>query len=62
MYRLKNSYINSFIFISHFFPQAPWCNVYALMVVTMKKSGKLQLEYRVLLSFVIAQRGHNFRF
>ena len=28
----------------------------------MKKSGKLQLEYRVLLSFVIAQRGHNFRF
>ena len=27
-----------------------------------KKSGKLQLEYRVLLSFVIAQRGHNFRF
>ena len=32
------------------------------MIVTMKKSGKLQLEYRVLLSFVIAQRGHNFRF
>ena len=62
MYGLKNSYINSFIFISHFFTQASWCDVYAFMVVTMKKSGKLQLEYRVLLSFVIAQRGHNFRF
>ena len=58
MYGLKNSYINSFIFISHF----SWCDVYAFIVVTMKKSGKLQLEYRVLLSFVIAQRGHNFRF
>ena len=34
----------------------------AFMVVTMKKSGKLQLEYRVLLSFVIVQRGHNFHF
>ena len=62
MYGLKNSYINSFIFISQFSPQASWCDVYAFMVVTMKKSGKLQLEYRVLLSFVIAQRGHNFRF
>ena len=62
MYGLKNSYINSFIFISHFSPQASWCDVYAFMVVTMKKSDKLQLEYRVLLSFVIAQRGHNFRF
>ena len=62
MYGLKNSYINSFIFISHFSPQASCCDVYAFMVVTMKKSGKLQLEYRVLLSFVIAQRGHNFRF
>ena len=62
MYGLKNSYINSFIFISHFSPQASWCHVYVFMVVTMKKSGKLQLEYRVLLSFVIAQRGHNFRF
>ena len=62
MYGLKNSYINSFIFISHFSPQASWCDVYAFMVVTMKKSGKLQLEYRVLLSFVIAQRGQNFRF
>ena len=36
--------------------------MHKFMVVTMKKSGKLQLEYRVLLSFVIAQRGHNFRF
>ena len=62
MYSLKNSYINSIIFICHFSPQASWCDVYAFMVVTMKKSGKLQLEYRDLLSFVIAQRGHNFRF
>ena len=62
MYGLQNSYINFFIFISHFFPQATWCDVYAFMVVTMKTSGKLQLEYRVLLSFVIAQLGHNFRF
>ena len=62
MYGLKNSYINSFIFISHFYQQASWCDVYAFMVVAIKKSGKLQLEYRVLLSFVIAQRGHNFRF
>ena len=62
MYGLKNSYINSFIFICHFSPQASWCDVYAFMVVTMKKSGNLQLEYRVLLTFVIAQRGHNFRF
>ena len=62
MYGLKNSYINYFISISHFSPQASWCDVYASMVVTMKKSSKLQLEYRVLLSFVIAQRGHNFRF
>ena len=62
MYGLQNSYINSFIFIFNFFPQASWCYLYAFMVVTMKKSGKLQLEYRVLLSFVIAQRGHNFRF
>ena len=59
---LKNLYINSFIFIPHFSPQASWCDVYAFMVVTMKKSGKLRLEYRVLLSSVIAQRGHNFRF
>ena len=59
---LKNSYINFYIFISHFSPQASWCDVYAFMVVTMKKSGKLRLEDRVLLSFVIAQRGHNFRF
>ena len=29
------------------------------MVFTKKKLGKLQLEYRVLLSFVIAQRCHN---
>ena len=62
MQGLKNSYINSFIFISHFSPQASWCDEYAFMVVTMKKWGKLQLECRVLLSFVIAQRGHNFRF
>ena len=62
MYGLKNSYINFFILISHFSPQASWCDVYAFMVVTMEKSGKLQLEDRVLLSFVIAQRGHNFRF
>ena len=62
MFGLKELYINSFIFISHFSPQASWCDVYAFMVVTMKKSGKLQLEYRVLLSLVIAQRGHNFRF
>ena len=58
MYGLKNSSINSFILISHFFPQVSWCDVYTFMVVMMKKSGKLQLEYRVL----IAQRGHNFRF
>ena len=32
------------------------------MVVTMEKWGKLQLEHRVLLSFVIAQRCLNFRF
>ena len=62
MYGLKILYIYSYIFISHFSPQASWCDVFAFMVVTMKKSGKLQLEYRVLLSFVIAQRGHNFRF
>ena len=62
MQGLKNSYINSFIFISHFSPQASWCYVYAIMVVTMKKAIKLQLEYYVLLSFVIAQRCHNFRF
>ena len=62
MYGLKNSYINFFIFISRFSPQASWCDVYAFMVVTMKKSGKLQLEDSVLLSLVIAQRGHNFRF
>ena len=62
MYGLKNSYINSFIFISHFSPHAFWCDVYASMVVTMEKSGKLQLDYRVLLSSVIAQRGHNFCF
>ena len=62
MNSLKNSYINFFIFISHFSSQAPWCDVYAFMVVTMKKAGKLLLEDRVLLSFVIAQRGHNFRF
>ena len=62
MYGLKNSYINSFIFISNFSPQASWCDVCAFMVVTMKKSGKLQLEYGVLLSLVIAQRSHNFRF
>ena len=62
MYGLKNSYIYYFIFISHFSPQASQCDVYALMVVTMKKSGKLRLEHCILLSFVIAQRGHNFRF
>ena len=50
------------MFISHFSLQASWCDVYAFMVVTMKKSGKLQQEDRVLLSFVIAQRGHNFCF
>ena len=49
MYGLKNSYINFFIFISNFSPQASWCDVYAFMVVTMKKSGKLQLEDCVLL-------------
>ena len=58
----NNSYINSFIFISHFSQQASCCDVYAFMVVMMKKCGKLQLEYRVLLSFVIAQHYHNFRF
>ena len=62
MQGLKNSYINSFIFISNFSPQASWCDVYAFMAVTMKKADKLQLEYCVLLSFVIAQRCHNFRF
>ena len=62
MYGLKNSYINFFIFISYFSPQASSRNIYAFMVVTMKKSGKLQLNNRVLLSFVIAQHGHNFRF
>ena len=62
MYGLKNSYINFFILISHFSQQAPWCDVYAFMVITMKKSCKLHLEDLVLLSFVIAQRGHNFRF
>ena len=62
MFGLKNSYINFFIFISHFSPQTSWCNVCAFMVVTMKNSGKLHLEDRALLSFVIAQRGHNFRF
>ena len=50
------------IFISHFSPQASWCDVYAFMVATMKKSGKLQLEYRILLSFVITKCGNNFRF
>ena len=33
-----------FIFISHFSQQASCCDVYAFMVVTMKKSGKIQLE------------------
>ena len=37
-------------------------DVYAFMVVTVEKGGKLQLGYRVLLSFVIAQRFHIFRF
>ena len=55
MHGLKNSYINSFIFISHFSHQASQFNVYAFMVVTMKKWGKLQIEYRVLFSFVIKQ-------
>ena len=62
MHGLKILYINSFIFISHFSQKASCCDFYAFMVVTMKKSGKLQLETGVLLSFVIAQRGHNFRF
>ena len=64
MQGLQNSYIDSFIFISHFSQQASCCDVhvYAFMVVTMKKWDKLQLEYRVLLSFVIAQRCHKFRF
>ena len=62
MQGLKKSYINSFIFISHFSQQTSWFDVYTFMVVTMIKAGKLQLEYCVLLSFVIAQRGHNFRF
>ena len=43
MQGLKNSYINSFIFIPHFSSQASWCDVYAFMVVTMEKAGKLQL-------------------
>ena len=51
---LKKLYINFFIFISHFSPQVSWCKVYAFTVFTMKKSGKLKLEDRVLLSFVIA--------
>ena len=51
MYGLKNSYINFFIIISQFSPQASWCDVYAFMVVTMKKSGKLQLEDRVFAFF-----------
>ena len=55
--------LNFFIFISHFSQQhASYCDVYAFMVVTMRKWGKLQLEYRVLFSFVIAQRYHNLRF
>ena len=54
--------VTFFIFSPHVSPHACWCDVYAFMVVTMKKSGKLQLEDRVLLYFVIAQRGHNFRF
>ena len=58
----KKIYINSLIFISHFSQQASCCDVYAFTVVTMKKLGKLQLEYRVLLSFVIAQHYHNFCF
>ena len=62
MHGLKNSYVNSFIFISHFSQQASYCDVYAFMVVTMKKSGKLKLEYRLLLSFVIKQGYHNFSF
>ena len=62
MQGLKNSYINSFIFISHSSPQASWCDVYAFMVVTIKKADTLHLDYCVLLSFVIAQRCHNFRF
>ena len=32
------------------------------MVITMKKKGKLQLEYSALLSFVIAQCCHKFHF
>ena len=37
-------YINSFIFISNFHQQASCCDIYPFMVLTMKKSGKLQLE------------------
>ena len=44
MHGLKNSYINFFIFISQSSQQASCCDVYAYMVVTMKKSGKLQRE------------------
>ena len=42
MHGLKNSYINSFTFISHFSQQAYGCDVYAFMVVMMKKSVQLQ--------------------
>ena len=48
--------------LSNFSQQASCFDVYAFMVVTMEKKGKLQLGYLVLLSFVIAQRCQIFRF